>query len=369
MTFDALDCPTTIGGAALAGGPFLFEDINPASERGLGRRKNLGVRSSLEPRCQRPPRLGSRSGLTGCKTPRGRSGRARRVRTDLIQAIGTASLVVAPKLMTLWCAPGLRQSTPRPVLRIGRAAAGAPPRAARKRVGISYMAASAFLGAPDRQSNHLTNSIPKLGINRGPCISEGGVSIMRASYASLVLAFAVASVLKAAAQTLPWPINAAPAGAAGLPAAVTPAPMRAGVPAPMSAAPFGVGGQPPPCVTVFGKLRDEVQKKGAAAKDASEHKVAREKMCQIVQAYSAVEGKWLKFAEAGVSTCGIPREVVNQLKQVHARTERARMSICSAGAPAAPGLSDALDAKRLPPDTKKFGANTFDTLTGNVLQR
>jgi hypothetical protein len=194
---------------------------------------------------------------------------------------------------------------------------------------------------------------------------------MRASYPSLVLAFAVASVLNAAAQTLPWPSNAAPGGSAGLPGAVTPAPMRGpmGAQVPMGAAPFGVGGQPPPCVMAFGKLRDEVQKKGAAAKDASEHKVAREKMCKIVQAYSAVEGNWLKFAEAGISTCGIPREVVNQLKQVHARTEHARMSICAAGVPTAPSLSDVLDAKRLPPDSKTIGASSFDTLTGNVLQR
>ena len=177
---------------------------------------------------------------------------------------------------------------------------------------------------------------------------------MRASYPSLVLAFAVASVLKAAAQTLPWPSRAAPASTTGLPAAVTPAPMQSpiGAPVPMGAAPFGVGGQPPPCVIAFGKLRDEVQKKGAAAKDASEHKVAREKMCKIVQAYSAVEGNWLKFAEAGVSTCGIPREVVDQLKQVHARTEHARMSICAAGVPTAPSLSDALDTRRLPPILK-----------------
>ena len=55
-----------------------------------------------------------------------------------------------------------------------------------------------------------------------------------------------------------------------------------------------------------------------------QREVARDEMCKIVQAYSAAEGKWLKFAEAGVASCGIPGEVVNQLKQVHARTEQAR---------------------------------------------
>jgi hypothetical protein len=145
--------------------------------------------------------------------------------------------------------------------------------------------------------------------------------------------------------------------------------------APPQGAPFGGGGQPPPCVAEFGKMRDEVQKKGAAAKYASEHKVTREEMCKMVTAYSAAEGKWLKFAEAGVSTCGIPPEVVTQLKMVHGHTETAREKICAAGPPgaaaamAAPSLSDALGTTKWQPETKKTGANTFDTLTGNAIQR
>ncbi len=145
--------------------------------------------------------------------------------------------------------------------------------------------------------------------------------------------------------------------------------------APPQASPFGGGGGggPPPCVVEFGKLRDEVQKKGMAAKTAQERKVAREEMCKMVQAYSAAESKWLKFAEAGVSSCGIPSEVVSQLKQVHARTEQARTNICSAGPAAAaaapPSLSDALGTNRLQLDSKKTGANYLDTLTGNAIQR
>jgi hypothetical protein len=152
---------------------------------------------------------------------------------------------------------------------------------------------------------------------------------MRASYFPLLIAFAVAPALQTAAQTLPWPSDPAPkqtlpwpndpapnrtlpwpdpapTGTVGSRAAMTPAPMGA---APLHSPLFGGGGEPPPCVMEFGKLRDEVQEKGAAAKNASEHKVGREKMCKIVQAYSAAEAKWLKFVEAGVSTCGIPREV------------------------------------------------------------
>jgi hypothetical protein len=81
-------------------------------------------------------------------------------------------------------------------------------------------------------------------------------------------------------------------------------------PAPMSAAPpqgaFGGGDGPPPCVVEFGKLRDEVQKKGLAAKTAQERKVTREEMCKIVSVYSAAERKWLKFAEAGVFPAASP---------------------------------------------------------------
>jgi hypothetical protein len=203
---------------------------------------------------------------------------------------------------------------------------------------------------------------------------------MRVGYFPLVFAFAVGSTLQTGAQTLPWPNDPAPnrnlpwpdpgpTGAAGSRAAMTPAPMSA---APPQGA-FGGGGGPPPCVVEFGKLRDEVQKKGLAAKTAQERKVTREEMCKIVSVYSAAERKWLKFAEAGVLSCGIPGEVVNQLKQVHARTEQAKTNICAAAlaaaGPSTPSLSDALGTTRLPLDTKKTGSNYLDTLTGNVIQR
>jgi hypothetical protein len=156
-----------------------------------------------------------------------------------------------------------------------------------------------------------------------------------------------------------------------MPAAMTPAPMGMpmGVPGPMGAP----SGGPPPCAVEFGKLREEVQKRGAAAKAAGDRKATREEMCKLVQNFSAAESKWLKFTEAGVTSCGIPPEVVTQLKQVHARTEQAQKNICSAGpaaaAQAAPSLSDALGTNRLQLDTKRTGGNYLDTMTGNAIQR
>ena len=211
--------------------------------------------------------------------------------------------------------------------------------------------------------------------------------MMRAGYLPLVVAFMVAPALQAGAQNLPWPGNAPSAApgsqAAAAPAPMSPAPMTA--PTPMMGAPMGgaMGGPPgggggggssPPCVTEFGKMREDVQKKGAAAKQASEKHVPREELCKLITAYGAAEQKWLKFTEQGVSACGIPPEIVNQLKQVHARTEQAREKICAAGGPAnagmaAPSLAEALGTSRPTLETKRTGSNMFDTLTGNAIQK
>jgi hypothetical protein len=144
--------------------------------------------------------------------------------------------------------------------------------------------------------------------------------------------------------------------------------------APMGAPPgAGGGGNAPPCVVEFGKMRDDVQKKGMAARQASEKHVTREELCKLITVYSAAEQKWLKFAEQGVSACGIPVEIVNQLKQVHGRTDTAREKICAAGpanaAMAGPSLSEALGTSRPSLETKHTGANAFDTLTGNAIQK
>jgi hypothetical protein len=134
-----------------------------------------------------------------------------------------------------------------------------------------------------------------------------------------------------------------------------------------------LGGGPPPCMAEFTKLREDVQKQGLAAKAAGQRKATREEMCKHVTAYSAAELKWVKFTEANVSTCGIPPQIAQQLKQTHAATEQTREKLCAAGtaaAPAAPSLSDALGTTRLPtPETTKTGSGTLDTLTGNAIQR
>jgi hypothetical protein len=217
---------------------------------------------------------------------------------------------------------------------------------------------------------------------------------MRAGYLPLVMAFVVAPAFQAGAQNLPWPGNAptaAPQSQAGMsPAPMSPAPMTAPTPmmgspmmgapmggsmgGPMGAPPGAGGGNQPPCVTEFSKYREDVQKKGAAAKQASEKHVSREELCKLITAYGAAEVTWIKFAEHGVSACGIPAEIVAQLKQVHGRTETAREKICAAGGPgnaamAGPSLSEALGTSRPTLENKRTGSNMFDTLTGNAIQK
>jgi hypothetical protein len=198
---------------------------------------------------------------------------------------------------------------------------------------------------------------------------------------SLIFAIAVLPACQAAAQTLPWPADAprptapAPWPAAGPPAASpVPAPSMSpmGAGPPPQASPFGGGGGGmPPCMAEFTKLREDVEKKGLAAKAAGQRKVPREEMCKHIIAYSVAELKWVKFAETKATACGIPVQVVSQLKDVHVHTEQTKEKICAAAPAAAPpSLADALGTTKLPtPETTKGGNGTLDTLTGNAIQR
>ena len=77
-------------------------------------------------------------------------------------------------------------------------------------------------------------------------------------------------------------------------------PLMGAVPPPPVASPLGVGGGVPPCVEECAKLREEVQKRGLAAKPAGQLKARREEMCTYVGAYSAPE---LKMGQVHRSQC------------------------------------------------------------------
>ena len=164
----------------------------------------------------------------------------------------------------------------------------------------------------------------------------------------------------AAAQS-PWPQQQQPA------AAPWPQQQQQSAPSPWLAQPQ----REPPCVQEFGKLRDEAQKRALAIRNASGRKATAQEACGLFNAFSAAEVKMIKYAVDNTVSCGIPAEVMTQLKKGHAKTLEIRTKVCRAAAapqqPATPSLSDALTAPVPDSNNIKTGRGTFDTLSGTAL--
>lgn len=131
--------------------------------------------------------------------------------------------------------------------------------------------------------------------------------------------------------------------------------------------------QEPPCVQEFGKLRDDAQKRAMAIRTASERKATPKEACALFNAFAAAEVKMIKYATDKAASCGIPPEVLVNLKKGHARTSDIRTKVCQAAArpaqPTAPTLSDALTAPVADSKNIRTGGGTFDTLSGTPLGR
>jgi hypothetical protein len=121
----------------------------------------------------------------------------------------------------------------------------------------------------------------------------------------------------------------------------------------------------------FPALREEVEKDASRIKAAGERKAAREEVCPLFKNFAAKEAKMLKFLETNRTTCGVPQQVITQVKGSHANTVRIRNQVCAAGpaAPTGPSLSDALGGPIIADDNSVKKGSTFDTLTGNALSR
>jgi hypothetical protein len=204
----------------------------------------------------------------------------------------------------------------------------------------------------------------------------------------LAVAFAAAGgALAAQAQTLPWPSNAPQPGPANAPWPTNAPAQPPAMPGPGPGGPGapgapGVMGGPSlsatqqDCLRQFTGYRSEVEKRALAAQAESKRKPTREKMCEMVTAYSAAETKWIKFSEANLARCAIPPQAISQIKSVHAHTLEAKKKLCAPGpaqaAVAAPSLSDALGATPQPTNDETKNpkrGGTMDTLMGPVLTR
>jgi hypothetical protein len=169
-----------------------------------------------------------------------------------------------------------------------------------------------------------------------------------------------------------------PAGMA--PPAGSRAPAQAAVPARPQAMPPGADQEPPPCIKEFLVLRQEAQKKASLIKVAQDRdpKPTREEMCQVIKTFAAAEAKVIKYVTDNQVACGIPPEAITQMKQGQAQTVKFRTAVCTGGpaggsaaaAPPTPKLSDELGFRGIAgPSSGATGRGTFDTLTGNALER
>ena len=128
--------------------------------------------------------------------------------------------------------------------------------------------------------------------------------------------------------------------------------------------------QEPPCVQEFFKLRDDAEKKGLAIKAANERKAPPREACQLFGAFVAAQSKMLKYASDNSVWCGIPPQVVVNLKQSVTKVSEIRTKVCQAAAAPAqqgPSLSDALTSPVPDSNNIKTGRGTVDTLTGSPL--
>jgi invasion protein IalB len=93
----------------------------------------------------------------------------------------------------------------------------------------------------------------------------------------------------------------------------------------------------------FPALREDVEKGAASIRAASERKASREEVCPMFKAFAAKEEKMVKFLTINQKLCGVPADVVTQVKTSHAKTIQIRNATCSTApaAAAAPLLSDA----------------------------
>jgi hypothetical protein len=194
-----------------------------------------------------------------------------------------------------------------------------------------------------------------------------------------LLAACVFAMLPAAyAQTSPDPFGSPPPRQQG-PDPFAGRPAQAGSQFGPSPQQFGPGPDPfaappqqmPPCVAEFTKLRNDAEKKGHAIQKASEQKASPKEACHLFTVFAAAEAKMIKYAVDNKTSCGVPDEVIKQLKAGHNRTTDIRTKICKVAEapprPAGPTLSDTLSSPIPNANNIRSGGGTFDTLTGSPL--
>ena len=129
--------------------------------------------------------------------------------------------------------------------------------------------------------------------------------------------------------------------------------------------------QQPPCMADFTKLRNDTENKARMIQEAAKRKVQPKEACHLFTVFHAAKAKMYKYATDNATWCGIPPQVIEQIKDGLGKIAQIRTKVCKVAEapprPAGPSLSDALSAPVVNSDNIKTGRGTFDTLTGTPI--
>jgi hypothetical protein len=91
-----------------------------------------------------------------------------------------------------------------------------------------------------------------------------------------------------------------------------------------------VAGLTEDCSKEWTPLREEAEKRGRLIKAASASHAPANEACWLIVNFGMAEVKMLKYVETHVAQCGIPQQVLDQLKTGHKRTETMQQKVCAA---------------------------------------
>jgi len=74
--------------------------------------------------------------------------------------------------------------------------------------------------------------------------------------------------------------------------------------------------------------RDETQKHGKAPLAAGKKKLPPDELCTLFKAFLGAESKMIKGLEDNSATCGVPAEVLKQVKTSHDRAAQMGKQVC-----------------------------------------
>src|SRR5262245_12040598 len=90
-------------------------------------------------------------------------------------------------------------------------------------------------------------------------------------------------------------------------------------------------GRPAVCQQLLA-LRDETQKYGMAIQKANQRKAPVQEACRLFKSYLSAEQKFIQGIEENGRTCGVPPDVLKQIKEGHAKAAQIGAQVCEAAA-------------------------------------